>query len=134
VGVFPPEEWFGAQFRWSEPVAILETSLAPGKYRLELQWLPLRRVDNMAVFVDQTPIPITQTAKRISSVSAPGAHVLVASGFFQVEVAGPVQISWTCEPWKPPRDSRLLGLPVSSVAWSPADGEAAPTQYAWDAP
>jgi hypothetical protein len=115
VGFHAVEEWKGQQFRWSEPVGMIEVALLPGIYRFQLEWLPLKGIENLIAYLDEKPIRITREG-------------FMASGVFQVISRRPVRFSWTCEPWTPPRDHRLLGLPVASISWASDVGMRSPIE------
>lgn len=106
-GFYASEEWQGKRFRWSEPVAMIEISLVPGNYDLEIDWLmAIRPIENLKFYINEKPMPVLQerAPRRIS---------------FQVNEDAPTRFALTCEPWLVPKDKRLLGVPVSSVTITP---------------
>jgi hypothetical protein len=110
VGFHEVEDWQGHRFRWSEPVGLVEVVLAPGSYRFTLSWLPIRPLENLVIYLDEAPVAAATSGFQ-------------ASATLRLAVARAVRFSWTCEPWAPTRDRRLLGLPVASLRWEaePAD-------------
>jgi hypothetical protein len=107
AGIHPLEVWQGRRFRWSEPVGMVDVGLAPGDYRFTLEWLPVKPIENLRVYVDGRHVEIVRVGCQ-------------ATGGFTVDTQGSVRFSWTCEPWKPQGDSRLLGLPVVAIDWTPS--------------
>jgi len=106
VGFHPLEHWEGKQFRWSDAVAIIEIYLEAGDYEFRMEWLPIKLINNLAIYVDGKPIPSSQKENAVS-------------GQFSLTATGPLQFAWTCEPWTVPNDSRILGIPVKSISWLP---------------
>jgi hypothetical protein len=110
TGFHAIEKLNGVHFRWSEPVGMIEVSLRPGNYLFILEWLPLKKINNLILYLDEKPMPIVPEFCKASSL------------LFHVSSIDPLRFSWTCEPWMAPRDQRLLGLPVTSISWMPANG------------
>ena len=105
IGFHAAEQWQGTRFRWSEPVGMIELSLPPGDYHFAIEWLPIKDIENLVVYLDEQPVSIEREACKASSV-------------LQITSSCPARISWTCEPWTADRDPRLLGLPVVSISWT----------------
>jgi hypothetical protein len=104
LGFHELETWQDRPFRWSEPVGLVEVGLGPGSYRFTLTWLPIRPGVNPSVYLDEQPLAVDADECRLS-------------GAFTLTSARVVRFSWTCAPWTPPGDPRLLGLPVASLRW-----------------
>jgi hypothetical protein len=105
LGVYPLEEWQGAKFKWSQPATLMELPLKPGTYAFNMEWLSVRNVKNLTVYLNETPLAITQGPQH-------------ARGTFTIQDEQPVRFSWTCEPMFPKNDARILGLPIKSITWS----------------
>jgi hypothetical protein len=109
LGFHPMEEWNGSKFRWSEPVAMIEFSLQPGKYRFTMDWLPIRLIKNLVVYLDEKPLTLTRTDHQ-------------AAGAFDISSSLPVRFSWTCESFTHYTfDRRMLGVPLKSLTWTRMD-------------
>jgi len=108
IGFQTIDEWNGRRFRWTKLVGMIEVSLSAGSYCFALEWLPVKNIENLIVYLDEKPMPITQEDCK-------------ASGFFTAASDRPLRFSWTCEPSIYPGDPRLLGLPVVSISWTPID-------------
>jgi hypothetical protein len=94
----------GRPFRWSEPVAMLEVPLAAGAQEVSIDWLPVRRVERLALYVDGAAQRVTLGASRaVARVHQPAS--------------GQAWLAWACDAWRAPRDVRSLGLPVHRVSW-----------------
>jgi hypothetical protein len=105
LGIYPIEAWQGNKFKWSQPATLMELPLKPGTYNFKMEWLPVRNIKNLIVYLNETPLPISRGSQH-------------ASGRFTVYDEQPVRFSWTCEPMRPKNDSRFLGLPITSISWS----------------
>lgn len=105
-GFHASEEWQAQKFRWSEPVAILEIPLSSGHYDLKIEWLPVRSIKNLILYINGKPISgfHEDTTQTIS---------------FNVTSTSPTYFALTCEPLIAPRDKRILGLPVTSISITP---------------
>jgi len=106
LGIHALEDSNGQQFRWSEPVGMLEVSLLPGRYNFHLEWLPLKPVGNVSVYLNEKPLSVTRTASA-------------GSGILDAASPAPMRFAWTCEAWMPPADPRLLGLPLTAISINP---------------
>ncbi|MBI5932731.1 MAG: hypothetical protein HY867_03400 [Chloroflexi bacterium] len=104
IGFHPLEEWKGRRFRWTEPVALIEIPLSPGRYAFTLEWIPITDIKNLIVYLNERPIQFEEQG-------------CVAKGTFTVEGATPVRFSWTCAPWEEAKETRLLGLPLTAISW-----------------
>ena len=102
LGFHELETWEGQRFRWSEPVGLIEAPLGPGTYRFTIRWLPIRRPENVAVYLDEEALACRSEECQVSAT-------------FTLPAARTARLSWTCEPWAPLCDRRLLGLPVVSL-------------------
>jgi hypothetical protein len=113
LGFHPMEEWKESKFRWSEPVAMVEFSLQPGKYRFTMNWLPIRLIKNLVVYLDENPLPISRTESQ-------------AAGIFDISSSQPARFSWTCESFIHYKfDRRMLGVPLKSIIWTRIDHDEA---------
>jgi hypothetical protein len=109
LGFHPLEQWHGRPFRWSEPVALLEVPLGAGAHEVSIEWLPVRPVEHLGVYVDGTARPVTLEADR-------------GVARFHQPAPGPARLAWACAPWRAPGDGRFLGLPVHRIAWTAVAG------------
>jgi hypothetical protein len=105
LGLYGLEQWGGQPFRWSEPVAMLEIPLAAGTHEVSIEWLPLRPVERVALYVDGAAQRVTLGASR-------------GVARFHRPAAGRAWLAWACGVWRAPGDARLLGLPVHRVSWT----------------
>jgi hypothetical protein len=105
-GFHASEEWQGQKFKWSEPVALIKIPLMPGTYQLKIEWLPLRNIEDLRLYINEKQIAGFHegTTLRIS---------------FQVTSDSSTNFALTCEPWAAPNDKRLLGLPIASISVTP---------------
>lgn len=114
LGFYERETVDGRAFRWSTHCACVYLPLHQGRYRVRLDWEPVRamlREDLLSVEFDGRRIPnkrlcLTQThlAIEVSSESR-GWH----------------RLSWTVVPMPTTVDRRLLGLPMSAIRWFALD-------------
>ena len=56
-GFHVSEEWQAQKFKWSEPVGIIQIPLLPGNYHLSIEWLPIKRIENLILYINEEPIP-----------------------------------------------------------------------------
>jgi hypothetical protein len=82
----------------------VEASLATGRYRFELCWLPILRARPAQLYLNEAPIPAAVAEN-------------VAAGEVEIDSEETVRLAWTCPPLEAPDDPRLLGLPVASIKW-----------------
>jgi hypothetical protein len=104
VGFHGLEHRDGQPFRWSEPVAMLEVPLAAGTSEVAIDWLPVRPVERLALYVDGAAQRVSLEASRVV------ARV-------RRQAPGPAWLAWAGADWRAPRDGRFLGLPVHRVSW-----------------
>ncbi len=96
-------------FRWSKPVACVFIPMYPGRYRIVLEWLPVRPLDRREL------VEVTFGDRRLPvHALEPGGHKLV------IDVESPARgwhrLGWTVYPF-PADDARPLGLPVTTIRW-----------------
>ncbi|MSV27649.1 MAG: glycosyltransferase [Bryobacterales bacterium] len=118
AGLHLAEALFGEYFRWSEPAALVELPLPPGSFTILFRWLPVRPPDDpifLRFYFNECPAPT-----RCIKIKDYCAEILVT-----LEVVRPLRLGWVCAAFQSPGNTRLLGVPVSSVSWIPA---AVPTE------
>lgn len=106
LGIHATEEWKEQQFQWSEPLGAIYLSLLPGKYSFELEWLPIKNINNLKVYLDEKTLDSTTQGCK-------------SHGYFEVGSTNPVCFSWTCAPSTFPK-GRVLGLPLTSISIIPS--------------
>lgn len=102
-GFHVSEEWRGHKFKWSAPVGLIEVPLTAGNYQLKIEWLPIRDIKNLILYINENPVPTVQEGNTMKMS-------------FQVTSNSSTYFSLTCEPWLVPNDKRLLGLPITSIS------------------
>jgi hypothetical protein len=76
-----------------------------------MNWLPIRLIKNLVVYLDENPLPISRTESQ-------------AAGIFDISSSQPVRFSWTCEAFTHYKfDRRMLGVPLNSIIWTRIDHE-----------
>lgn len=111
AGFHLAESWQGQPFRWSEPVATIQLPLYPGRYRLDVEWLPVRpatQPPEPRFYLNERPLG----PEQIQESDRAGLSVLVPPG-------GAARLGWGTRPWRAPGDRRALGLPIRRIRWRP---------------
>ena len=106
VGLYTPETWEGQAFQWSQPVGLVETKLDPGQYGFTIDWLPIKPICNLRIYVNEKAVSF-----QVNNYSA--------KGDFELDADSLVRFVWTCEALKPPKDKRILGLPLKQISILP---------------
>lgn len=110
-GFYAQESRAGRNFRWSSHCACIYLPLPAGRFRLKLDWDPIRplavrdlvRLEFGRQRLALRKAELTRTSLAVDVACAqPGFHVL----------------AWAVLPMPVPTDSRLLGLPLHQVEWS----------------
>ena len=117
LGFYDAETRDGRPFRWSAYGASVYLPLHEGRYRLRLDWEPvrlLRREDLLGVEFDGRLVPEEK-------LSMGETHLTIE---VESESRGWHRLSWTVVPMPAAGDRRLLGLPVSSIRWFALDAPA----------
>ncbi len=110
LGLFAPEQAAGEAFCWSQPAALMELDLPPGRYQLELEWQALRPdLVEPQLFLNEQPVP-------------PGKQrhfkFRVRCSWHQKNDL-PLRLAWTCPSFPSAGDNRLLALPLARISWKP---------------
>jgi hypothetical protein len=104
IGFHALEHSNGRCFRWCQPLTMIELSLAPGRYRLAIEWLPVNGTDGVRVYVNERDLGIAASESG-------------ASGDFEVANDRPVRPALTSRPIHAEGDRRRLGLPITAIWW-----------------
>ena len=107
AGFHRPERWRDRSIVWSEPAALIQLPLEPGRYDVVVEWAQL----------DADPEPRFYLNERAVS-ARPGdacARMTVS-----VPEAARARLAWVCRPRRAPTDRRRLGLPLRRISWRPA--------------
>lgn len=121
VGFYEPESWNGQEFRWSEPAALLEVSIAPGSYEVTLGVLTggrVRRDAQPTVFFDghkTRAYSADVSGRSVSFRVDPSMFDSAAALHHLVVVSPPRRPTWYGS-----SGARLLGLPLHTVEFRPA--------------
>ena len=109
AGFHALERHQGRGFRWTEPEAVTQWTLAPGRYVVDIALLPLDIDDdriNLAVFLNGRNVPLSrQDAGTVRAV-------------VDVPPSGSLHLGWTCRRAATPLDRRRLGVPVTRIDWT----------------
>ena len=108
LGLYAREEFRGRAFCWSQPAAMVQLDLAPGRYRLELEWLDIRR--------DLVEPRLYLNERQVARSKRRHFKFRVRCSWHQ-KSGEPLRFAWTCEPFVTTRDTRLLTLPVVRISW-----------------
>ncbi len=113
AGLHLAETLFAEYFRWPEPAALVELPLPPGTFTILFRWLPVRPPDDpifLRFYFNERPAPTC-----CIKIKDHCAEISVT-----VEGVRPLRLGWVCGAFQSPGDARLLGVPLSSVSWTPA--------------
>ena len=117
AGFHALERHQGRGFRWTEPEAVTQWTLAPGRYVVDIALLPLDIDDdriNLAVFLNGRNVPLSrQDAGTVRAV-------------VDVPPSGSLHLGWTCRRAATPLDRRRLGVPVTRIDWTSVAATARP--------
>jgi hypothetical protein len=111
IGFHHVEHYAGAPFRWSEPLALLSARVAPGRYRVEVDCLPIQPVlrdADLRFFHNGQPLP-----RGAVTTGPEGVSVEVT-----VPATGMSCLAWACRPFPATGDRRRLGIPVRRATWT----------------
>ena len=110
LGLFAPEQAEGQTFCWSQPVALMELDLPPGRYQLELEWLALRPdLVEPQLFLNGRPVPREKQRHFKFRVRCS----------WHQKNHHPLRLAWTCPAFTSAGDNRLLALPLARISWKP---------------
>jgi hypothetical protein len=116
IGFHAVEAWQGQTFRWSEPVALVQVSLAKGSYEVRLQVLAIRPEKlplGLSIFFDNQKISAFSTDSSNGSISFQLDLAMFKAGVRQYHLV------LICNPLHPRKfgstDRRELGLPISAI-------------------
>jgi hypothetical protein len=101
AGFLPPGARDGVRFAWSEPAALVELPLEPGRYDVAVEWLP-----------GHDPAPRFYLNER--ALPAAACRVEGVRARLTLDVSDAARLAWVC----PSR----CGLPLTRVTWRPAAG------------
>lgn len=110
LGLFAPEQTTGQIFCWSQPAALMELDLPPGRYQLELEWLALRPdLVEPQLFLNERPVPREKQRHFKFRVRCS----------WHQKTDHPLRLAWTCPGFPAADDNRLLALPLARISWKP---------------
>jgi len=137
-GFYGLEEYEGKHFRWSSSVAGIPLSLAPGRYEVKINLLPVRPIvykRDVAVYVNRM---------EVSPVHYEASDNVIR---FELSVdnlacSGDLWLLFFIRPWKVRKsvtaDERTLGLPIVAINFEPrsrrAESAQTPDQIGDDRP
>jgi hypothetical protein len=104
IGFHLPERSDGTCFTWCEPLTMMELALVPGRYRLAIEWLPIKGTEHVRVYVNERDIGVETSDSG-------------ATGQFDVGTDRPVRLALTSRRIHADGDQRLLGLPLTAISW-----------------
>ncbi|MES2469204.1 MAG: hypothetical protein V4675_17990 [Verrucomicrobiota bacterium] len=110
LGVFAPEQAGDQVFCWSQPAALMELDLPPGRYQLELEWLALRP--------DLVEPQLFLNGQHVSREKQRHFKFRVRCQWHQKNNL-PLRLAWTCPSFPSAGDNRLLALPLARISWKP---------------
>ncbi len=89
-------------------MALVQLSLAPGRYHLELEWLALRPdLVDPQLFLNEKPVAREKQRHFKFRVRCS----------WHQKNNEPLRFGWTCTPFSSAGDTRLLALPLSRITW-----------------
>ena len=111
VGLHSVETFNGQSFCWTKPEAMIRLPLGTGEYRIRLRWLDfgtqLPTEGRYRFYKDEERIPSMHLF-----LMPEGIEILV-----HVSSKDGMRLSWTCEPFESPGDTRDLGMPLIRIEW-----------------
>lgn len=118
VGFHELESSSRGALRWSENAAFVTLNIAPGKYRVTLEWHPdaYPQADWHRFYGNERPIHPSKVKYKRNAV------VLSIS----VSDDQPTRIGWVCQAVRAPGDPRVLGLATTRITWESPVSEGTP--------
>lgn len=110
LGLYGPEQAAAQAFCWSQPAALVQLDLPPGRYQLEMEWLALRP--------DLVQPQLFLNGHAVAAEKQRRFKFRVRCSWHQ-KTAEPLHFAWTCGPFQSAGDDRPLAVPVSRISWKP---------------
>jgi hypothetical protein len=112
LGFYDLERHCGRFFRWSADCAAIFLPPGKGEQRVAIEWANARPL----AVPERESIAFCANGRRLpsSSIEVQAYRAIVR---LAPDANGERALSWTVDPFHAPGDARLLGLPVTRVAW-----------------
>ena len=109
AGFYPPEQYKGIRFRWSETAAAVLVSAPAGPQTIQIDCIPVRGLSDgepdFRFYIDGVRIASSQMSMKADRIG------------IELDLTRPqiLVLGWTCGPFGAAADHRRLGLPVKRI-------------------